>query len=49
MRRGKAKWWREIKRLTGQDVKQDWHYQFLDSDMDIKSLANKINDYCRSY
>ena len=39
------KWWREIQKLSGQDVKHDWHYQFLEDDMDIKSLANKINDY----
>ena len=45
MRRGLRRWWREIKRLTGRDVKQDWYCQFLDSDMDIKSLTNKINDY----
>ena len=40
-----AKWWREIKKLTGQDVQQDWHHQFLSNNMDTKSLANKINDF----
>jgi hypothetical protein len=38
------KWWREIKRLSGQDVKQQWHHQFLEEYMDVKSLANSIND-----
>ena len=40
-----AKWWREIKKLTGQDVQQEWHHQFLSNNMDTKSLANKINDF----
>lgn len=40
-----AKWWREIKKLTGQDVKQEWHHQFLDNGMNIKSLANEINNF----
>ena len=39
-----SKWWREIKRLSGQDVKQQWHHQFLEEYMDVKSLANSIND-----
>jgi hypothetical protein len=38
------KWWREIKRLSGQNVKQQWHHQFLEEYMDVKSLANSIND-----
>ena len=38
------KWWREIKRLSGQDIKQEWHHQFLDDHTSIKSLANNIND-----
>lgn len=38
-----AKWWREIKKLTGQDIQLEEHHQFLLSD--IKSLANKINDF----
>ena len=37
------KWWREIKRLSGQDIKQEWHHQFLDDHTIIKSLANNIN------
>ena len=37
------KWWREIKRLSGQDIKQEWHHQFLDDHTNIKSLANNIN------
>ena len=40
-----AKWWREIKKLTGQDIQQEWHHQFLSNSMDTKSLANKINDF----
>ena len=40
-----AKWWRDIKKLSGQDAKQDWHHQFLDNNMNIKSLANQINTY----
>ena len=40
-----AKWWREIKKLAGQDAKQEWYHQFLDKDTDIKLLANKINSY----
>jgi hypothetical protein len=39
-----SKWWREIKRLSGQDIKQQWHHQFLEEYMDVKSLANSIND-----
>ena len=38
------KWWREIKRLSGQDIKHEWHHQFLEEHMHIKSLANSIND-----
>ena len=39
-----TKWWREIKRLSGQDIKHEWYHQFLEEHMDIKSLANSIND-----
>ena len=38
------KWWREIKRLSGQDIKQEWHHQFLDDHTNMKSLANNIKD-----
>ena len=38
------KWWREIKPLSGQDIKQERHHQFLDDHTNIKSLANNIND-----
>ena len=34
-----------IKKLAGQDAKQEWYHQFLDKDTDIKRLANKINSY----
>ena len=40
-----AKWWREIKKLAGQGAKQEWYYQFLDKDTDMKLLANKINKF----
>ena len=30
-----AKWWRETKKLAGQDAKQEWYHQFLDKDTDI--------------
>ena len=39
-----SKWRREIKRLSGQDIKHEWNHQFLEEHMDIKSLANSIND-----
>jgi len=38
-----AKWWREIKKLAGQDAKQEWYHQFLIKDTAISCLANKIN------
>ena len=28
-----------------QDIQQDWHYQFLDKNGDVKVLADKINDF----
>jgi hypothetical protein len=37
-------WCLVLKRLSGQDVKQQWHHQFLEEYMDVKSLANSIND-----
>ena len=40
-----TKWWREIKKLTSQDVQQEWHHQFLSNNTETKSLANKINDF----
>ena len=40
------KWWRQIKSLSGQDIKSKWHHQFLgDSCPDTYSLANKVNSY----
>ena len=33
----------KLKKLAGQDAKEEWHHQFLDNDKDIKLLANKIN------
>ena len=38
------KWWKGLKSLTGQDIKQEWYHQFLCDDLDMKSLTNKIND-----
>ena len=40
-----AKWWKEIKKLSGQNVRQEWYHQFLDNNMDIESIANKVNDF----
>ena len=40
-----ASWWRQIKKLTGQDIQQEWHHQFLSNGMNTKTLANKINDF----
>ena len=40
------KWWKQIKLLTGQDIKQEWYHQFLGENCpDIKSLANMVNDH----
>ena len=39
-----SKWWKGLKSLTGQDIKQEWYHQFLGDDADVKALANKIND-----
>ena len=38
------KWWKGLKSLNGQDIKQEWYHQFLSDDLDVKSLTNKIND-----
>ena len=38
------KWWKGLKSVTGQDIKQEWYHQFLGDDADVKALANKIND-----
>ena len=43
-----SKWWRHIKSLTGQDIQQEWYYQFLEDTMNTKLLANKINDFFAS-
>ena len=43
-----SKWWRQIKSLTGQDIQQEWYYQFLEDTMNTKLLANKINDFFAS-
>jgi hypothetical protein len=40
-----VKWWKEMKKLCGQNVQQEWYHQFLDNNMDIESLANKVNDF----
>jgi hypothetical protein len=39
-----SKWWKRLKSLTGQDIKQEWFHQFLEDNVDVKALANKIND-----
>ena len=40
------KWWKQIKLLTSQDIKQEWYHQFLGENCpDIKSLANMVNDH----
>ena len=36
---------KKIKILTGQDIQHEWHYQFLEDSENIKSLANRINDF----
>ena len=40
-----VKWWKEIKKLSGQNIRQEWYHQFLDNNMDIESLANTVNDF----
>ena len=37
-----SEWWREIKRLSGQDIEQQTAVAFLEDYMDVKSLANSI-------
>ena len=40
------KWWKQIKLLTGQDIKQEWYHQFVGENCpDIKSPANMVNDH----
>jgi hypothetical protein len=39
-----SKWWKRFKSLTGQGIKQEWYQQFVGDNVDVKSLANKIND-----
>ena len=40
-----TKWWREIKKLSGQISKLEWHHQFLENSSDTKLLANRINNF----
>ena len=40
-----TKWWREIKKLSGQSIKPEWHHQFLEKSSDAKLLANRINNF----
>ena len=40
-----TKWWREIKKLSGQSSKLEWHHQFLENSSDTKLLANRINNF----
>jgi hypothetical protein len=39
-----SKWWKRFKSLAGQGIKQEWYHQFLEDNVDVKALANKIND-----
>ena len=39
------KWWKQIKSLTGQDMQNEWYHQFLKRSINIKVLANRINDF----
>jgi hypothetical protein len=34
-----------MKKLFGQNVRQERYHQFLDNNMDIESLANKVNNF----
>jgi hypothetical protein len=37
--------WKQIKSLMGQDIQQEWHYQFLGDNGNVKVLADKVNDF----
>ena len=39
------KWWKQIKSRMGQDIQQEWYYQFLGNNRNTKVLADKINDF----
>ena len=39
------KWWKQIKSLMGQDIQQEWHYQFLGDNGNVKILADRVNDF----
>jgi hypothetical protein len=39
------KWWKQIKSLMGQDFQQEWHYQFLGDNGNVKILADRVNDF----
>ena len=39
------KWWKQIKSLIGQDIEQEWYYQFLGGSGDVKVIADKVNDF----
>ena len=43
-----AKWWKEIKRLSGQSLKPEWHHQFLENSFDTKLLTDRINSFFTS-
>jgi hypothetical protein len=30
-----SKWWKKLKSLTGQDIKQEWYHQFLEDNVDV--------------
>ena len=38
-------WWKQIKSLSGQNIKQEWYHQILGESENIESLAQKINDF----
>lgn len=48
-----AKWWKQIKRLTGQvsDKSSEWFHRFIGPDQfhDCLALANGINDFFLSH
>jgi hypothetical protein len=39
------KWWKQIKSLMGQNIQQEWHYQFLGDNGNVKILADRVNDF----
>lgn len=44
-RTNRRKWWKQIKSLIVQDIEQEWYYQFLGGNGDVKMIADKVNDF----